>query len=146
MALPTNLFQMSEDELTKLISAASERRGVLRESRERETGAGLYGTPRQDVHDPKHGMIPVPTPNAVKDVGPEHGVDDYKPRDAHVGQPTARLGSAHFEKDALEAAAHASDQGPSFGTPGTPPEQKSESVTDVEQAFPTAASGDGVMR
>ena len=69
-----DLSNLSEDELSDLIDDASRRRDELRESREREAGAGRYGSVGQDVRDPKHGVIPVPTPNEVEDVGPQHGV------------------------------------------------------------------------
>lgn len=71
-----DLSDFSEDELSDLISDATHRRDALRESRERETVTGRYGTSGQDVRDPGHGTIPVPTPNEVKEVGPTHGVDD----------------------------------------------------------------------
>jgi hypothetical protein len=146
MPMLIDLTVLSEDELNDLISEASERRNALRESRERESRVGLYGSSGQDVHDPKHGVIPVPTPNEVKAVGPLHGVGDHKPREDHVGQPADHLGASHFEHDALEAAAQAADQGPSFGTPGSPPEPESEDVTDVEQGFQKTESEKGVMR
>lgn len=71
-----DLSDLSEDELSDLIDEASQRRDELRESREREAGIGRYGSIGQDVRDPDHGTIPVPTPNEVEEVGPEHGVDD----------------------------------------------------------------------
>jgi hypothetical protein len=69
-----DLSDFSEDELSDLIDEATGRRDELRASREREAAVGLYGSKGQDVRDPGHGTIPVPTPNEVKDTGPEHGV------------------------------------------------------------------------
>ena len=69
------LSDFSEDQLSDLIDEATQRRDELRRSREREAATGLYGSKGQDVRDPTHGVIPVPTPNEVKDVGPEHGID-----------------------------------------------------------------------
>lgn len=76
MANLPDLSDFSENELNDLIAAAIDRRAELRANREREESVGLYGTTGQDVHNPEHGVIPVPTPNEVEDVGPEHGVDE----------------------------------------------------------------------
>lgn len=71
-----DLSDFSEDELSDIIDDATHRRDELRESREREARPGRYGSIGQDVHNPDHGTIPVPTPNEVEDVGPAHGVAD----------------------------------------------------------------------
>lgn len=70
-----DLSDFSEDQLSDLIDDATLRRDELRESREREAEVGLYGSKGQDVRDPDHGTIPVPTPNEVKADGPAHGVE-----------------------------------------------------------------------
>ena len=70
-----DLSDLSEDELTDLIGEATRRRDTLRESRERESAAGPSGSLGQDVRDPNHGVIPVPTPNEVEEDAEEHGVD-----------------------------------------------------------------------
>lgn len=71
-----DLSDFSEDQLSDLIADATSRRTELRESRQRESVPGRYGSNGQDVRDPGHGVIPVPTPNEVEDVGPAHGVED----------------------------------------------------------------------
>ena len=48
-------------------------------------------------------------------------MENFKPRDQHVGPAAAHVGQTHVEKDALENAAKEIDQGPHFGTPGDPP-------------------------
>ena len=68
-----NLSDFSEDELTTLIDEATSIRHTLRSSRERELTTGADGSQGQDVRDPNHGVIPVPTPREVKEVGPAHG-------------------------------------------------------------------------
>lgn len=69
------LSVLSEDELTNLIEAATQRRETLRNSRKREAEIGPQGSKGQDVRNPDHGVVPVPTPSEVKAVGPAHGVD-----------------------------------------------------------------------
>ena len=79
-----DLSDFSEDELSDIIDDATHRRDELRESREREAGPGRYGSIGQDVRNPDHGTIPVPTPNEVEDVGPAHGVDDAMGRQRQI--------------------------------------------------------------
>lgn len=71
-----DLSEFSEDELTGLIADATARRDALCRNREREAATGRFGSKGQDVLDPDHGPISAPTPNAVKEVAPEHGVSD----------------------------------------------------------------------
>lgn len=75
------LSEFSEDELTDVIEEATRLRDRLRESRRHEAEIGPYGSKGQDVRDPHHGVIPVPTPNEVEVVGPAHGVEE-RPRRA----------------------------------------------------------------
>lgn len=74
MTYTPDLSNLSESELTTLIDEATNRRNTLRESRERERPAATDGSKGQDVHDPNHGVIPVPTPREVEEAGPAHGV------------------------------------------------------------------------
>jgi hypothetical protein len=73
MDTPFNLSDLSEDELTALIDEATSIRLTLRNSRERELPTGADGSQGQDVRDPNHGVIPVPTPREVKEAGTAHG-------------------------------------------------------------------------
>lgn len=73
MAKTFDLSDFSEDELTRLIDEATSLRHTLRQSRERELPAAVDGSRGQDVRDPDHGVIPVPTPREVKEEGPAHG-------------------------------------------------------------------------
>ena len=68
------LARLEEDVKAAMRARDQVRRDTLRMSREREAGTGLYGTRGQDVRDPAHGAIPVPTPNEVKADGPAHGL------------------------------------------------------------------------
>lgn len=68
------ISDLSEDELSDLIDEATRRRDGLRESRVREAAIGPTGSIGQNVRDPDHGTIPVPTPNEVKEDGPLHGL------------------------------------------------------------------------
>lgn len=70
------LSEFSEDELTDVIEEATRLRENLRKSRKREAAIGPYGSKGQDVRDPDHGVIPVPTPNEVEKVGPAHGIEE----------------------------------------------------------------------
>ena len=79
-----DLSDFSEDELSDIIKNATLRRDELRQSREREAGPGRYGSIGQDVRNPAHGTIPVPTPNEVEDVGPAHGVDQDGGRQVRI--------------------------------------------------------------
>lgn len=74
MAPTFDLSSLSEDELTHIIEEATSLRNTLAESRQRELTRGADGSMGQDVRDPDHGVIPVPTPREVKEEGPAHGV------------------------------------------------------------------------
>ncbi|MCL6708318.1 hypothetical protein M8R20_15060 [Pseudomonas sp. R2.Fl] len=69
-----DLSTLSEPELTELIDEATRLREERIAERRRERRVGPDGAMGQDVNDPDHGAIPVPTPRAVKDKGPAHGV------------------------------------------------------------------------
>lgn len=73
MAKTFDLSDFSEEELSQLIDEATSLRHTLSRSRERELPVAADGTQGQDVHDPDHGVIPVPTPREVKEEGPAHG-------------------------------------------------------------------------
>lgn len=73
MAKTFDLSDLSEDELTHVIDEATSLRHTLRQSRERELPVAADGSRGQDVRDPNHGVIPVPTPREVKEEGPAHG-------------------------------------------------------------------------
>ena len=76
-------------------------------------------------------------PAGNRKVGPTDQRADasFKPRDQHRGPPTPHLGQSHFRRDQIEEAARKIDQGPSFGTPGEPPEPDIDRLTDIEQGF-----------
>jgi hypothetical protein len=73
-------------------------------------------------------------------------MEDFKPRDQHIGPSTAHLGQSHHDKDELQQAARAIDQGPSFGTPGDPPDADPESIGEIESAYDDLYHEDGVPR
>ena len=79
MANTFELSGFSEDELTALIDEATSLRNTRRESRERELATGADGSKGQDVRDPSHGVIPVPTPREVKEEGAAHGAPETIP-------------------------------------------------------------------
>ena len=54
------------------------------------------------------------------------------------------MGQSHIEKDAVENAAKAIDQGPTFGTPGDPPDADQDSVDEIEKAYEDIDREDGV--
>lgn len=76
MAKTFDLTDLSEGELTALIDEATSLRQKQRDSRERELPTSADGSKGQDVHDPDHGVITAPTPRAVKEEGPAHGVQE----------------------------------------------------------------------
>ena len=73
-------------------------------------------------------------------------MENFKPRDQHPGPTAPHLGQSHFEKDEVEQAAKAIDQGPTFGTPGDPPEPISSSLDEIEKAYEDLDAEDGVPR
>lgn len=146
MPLMPDLSDFSEDELQDVIDDATHRRDELRESREREARIGPYGSKGQDVRDPAHGVIPVPTPNEVEAVGPAHGAGNAEAPARAIDQSTTHLGQTRSEKDVLNHAAQAADQGPTFGTPGDPPEPDPESIEEIETAYDDLDREDRVPR
>lgn len=73
-------------------------------------------------------------------------MNDFKPRDQHAGPSTAHVGETHLEKDALENSARAIDQGPTFGTPGDPPDPDPESIAEIEKSYEDLDGEEGVPR
>ena len=140
-----DLTDFAEDELLDVIAAARRRLDALREDRHREAATGPSGSVGQDVRDPAHGSIAAPTPNEVEEDGRSHGVD-FKSRDLHAGRTPDHVGQTHIEKDALEGAARAVDQGPNFGTPGTPPAADPRSIAEIEQAYDDVVTEKNVPR
>lgn len=73
-------------------------------------------------------------------------MDDHKPRDQHRGIEEPHLGRSHFEKDQVERAAKAIDQGPTFGTPGDPPGLDPKARDEIEDAYEDIDGEAGVPR
>lgn len=73
-------------------------------------------------------------------------MENFKPRDQHVGPATTHLGQSHFQKDELDLAAKTADQGPTFGTPGDPPDADPGSIDEIEKAYEDLDAEDGVPR
>lgn len=73
-------------------------------------------------------------------------MENFKPRDRHPGPSAPHLGQSHFEKDALTEAARSADQGPTFGTPGDPPDPDPASLDEIEKAYEDIDGEDGVPR
>ena len=73
-------------------------------------------------------------------------MENFKPRDQHAGPSAPHLGQSHFEKDEMERAAKTIDQGPTFGTPGDPPDPDPESIEEVETAYEDLDGENGVTR
>lgn len=73
-------------------------------------------------------------------------MEDFKPRDQHLGPATPHLGQSHFEKDSIERAAKEIDQGPTFGTPGDPPDADPGSIDEIEKAYEDLDREDSVPR
>jgi hypothetical protein len=73
-------------------------------------------------------------------------MENFKPRDQHMGVDAAHLGQSHFQKDGIENAAKAIDQGPTFGTPGDPPDADPDSIDEIEKAYEDLDQEDGVPR
>jgi hypothetical protein len=72
--------------------------------------------------------------------------EDFKPRDEHRGQQNPYVGLSHHEKDEVENAAKAADQGPTFGTPGDPPGLDPDAKEEIEQAYEDIDREAGVPR
>lgn len=64
-------------------------------------------------------------------------MEDFKPRDQHFGQ-------SRHDKDGLEQAAGAIDQGPSIGTPGDPPDADRDSTSEIDKALGTSSTSTSV--
>ena len=62
-------------------------------------------------------------------------MENFEPRDKHAGHSTADPGQSNRDKRKLEWAAEAIDQGPSFGTPGDPPDADPGSVDKIEKTY-----------
>jgi hypothetical protein len=73
-------------------------------------------------------------------------MENFKPRDRHAGPSTPHLGQSHIEKDSVENAAKVIDQGPTFGTPGDPPDADQGSVDEIEKAYEDIDREVGVPR
>ena len=73
-------------------------------------------------------------------------MENFKPRDRPPGPSAPPLGQSHIEQDAVENAAKAIDQGPTFGTPGDPPDADQDSVDEIEKAYEDIDREDGVPR
>lgn len=73
-------------------------------------------------------------------------MDNFKPRDQHPGPDTPHLGQDHHEKDLLEDAAKSIDQGPTFGTPGDPPDADPDSIAEIDKSYEDLDGEDGVPR
>lgn len=73
-------------------------------------------------------------------------MESFKPRDQHQGPETVHLGQSHIESDAVKNAARDVDAGPSFGTPGDPPEPDPESLEKIANAYEDRSGEDGVPR
>lgn len=61
-------------------------------------------------------------------------MENFKPRDNRVGPSTDHLGQPRHHRQELEQATQVIDQGPSFGTPGDPPDADPESIDEIEKA------------
>lgn len=73
-------------------------------------------------------------------------MEDFKPREDHRGKVEPHLGQSHFEKDQVENAANAIDQGPNFGTPGDPPDLDPDAEQEIDEAYENLAREKGVPR
>jgi hypothetical protein len=73
-------------------------------------------------------------------------MENFKPRDQHSGPPARHLGQSHLEKAGLEQAARTADQGPTFGTPGDPPDADPDSIDEIEKAYDDLDNENGVPR
>jgi len=73
-------------------------------------------------------------------------MEDFKPREHHRGKVESHLGQSHFEKDQVENAAKAIDQGPKFGTPGDPPGLDPDAEHELDEAYEDLDREKGVPR
>lgn len=73
-------------------------------------------------------------------------MESFKPRDQHQGPETVHLGQSHRERDAVRNAAREVNAGPSFGTPGDPPDPDPKSIEKIEAAYDDLGGEDGVPR
>lgn len=73
-------------------------------------------------------------------------MENFKPREDHRGQVERHLGQSHFEKDEVENAAKAIDQGPNFGTPGDPPDLDPDAEQEIDEACEVLDREKGVAR
>jgi hypothetical protein len=72
--------------------------------------------------------------------------EEFKPRDEHRGQQNPHVGLSHHQKDKVENAAKAADQGPTFGTPGDPPGLDPDVRQELEDAYEDIDREEGVPR
>lgn len=75
-----DISNFSEAQLTALIDEAQTQLLKRRKNRDREAPVGADGSKGQDVTNPDHGVVPVPTPREVKEEGPAHGVPKHPDR------------------------------------------------------------------
>lgn len=73
-------------------------------------------------------------------------MEDFKPRDEHRGKQNPYVGLSHHEKDEVENAAKAADQGPTFGTPGDPPDLDPDAKEEIADAYEDLDREEGVPR
>jgi len=73
-------------------------------------------------------------------------MEDFKPRENHRGKVEPHLGQSHFEKDQVENAAKAIDQGPKFGTPGNPPGLNPDAEQEIDEGYENPDRKAGVLR
>ena len=73
-------------------------------------------------------------------------MENFKPRGQHAGPSAPHLGQSHLEKDEVENAAKAIDQGPAFGTPGDPPDADPGSINAIKKAYEDLDGEEGVPR
>lgn len=72
--------------------------------------------------------------------------EDFKPRDEHRGPQNPYVGLSHQQKDKIENAARAADQGPTFGTPGDPPALDPDVKAKLDDAYEDLDREEGVPR
>jgi hypothetical protein len=72
-----DISNFSEAQLTALIDEAQTQLLKRRKNRDREAPIRPAGSKGQDVTNPDHGVVPVPTPRDVKEEGSAHGVPKH---------------------------------------------------------------------
>ena len=71
-------------------------------------------------------------------------MENFKPRDRH--QEPSALHRDEPDKSERDKAATAIDQGPSFGTPGDPPDADPQRIAEIEKAYPDLGHEDDATR